>query len=53
MFVNDNHFDGYMKNLHGVVKKMGKDLKSLILFHNFHFISVKDSLTYSPATFRI
>jgi tRNA1(Val) A37 N6-methylase TrmN6 len=30
MFVNDNHFDGWMEKLYGTVKEMGKDMKSLI-----------------------
>jgi hypothetical protein len=30
MFVNDNHFDGWMEKLYGAVKEMGKDLKSLV-----------------------
>ncbi|GAB6395198.1 MAG: helix-turn-helix domain-containing protein/DNA-binding protein [Bacteroidales bacterium] len=30
MFVNDNHFDGWMEKLFGAVKEIGRDLKSLI-----------------------
>ncbi|MDR1182294.1 MAG: helix-turn-helix domain-containing protein [Bacteroidales bacterium] len=30
MYVNDNHFDGWMEKLYGAVKEVGKDLKSLI-----------------------
>jgi hypothetical protein len=30
MYVNDNHFDGWIEKLFGAIREMGKDLKSLI-----------------------
>jgi transcriptional antiterminator len=30
MFINDNHFDGWMEKLYRAIREVGKDMKSLI-----------------------